>query len=756
MSESIRQLSAIMFSDIVDYTALMQADEKSALNVIRHYNQVLQQAMTKYNGKVVNDYGDGNLCLFSSATDSVNAAIFIQGQLQAKPKVPLRIGLHIGETIFESGKAMGDGVNVASRIQSFGQANTILISKNIYDNIKNRTDFKSVSLGHFEFKNVEMPMEIFALVSDGLSVPVKKQMHGKGRPVIGNWKWVFTIILIVLLSVISYLVFHRSEKPLLAEYQDDRIAVLPFENHTNDHRLDVFGSMTADWIIQSLLDLDNIKVVTFQSVEDHLQYASIRGASGNQVSFADRTGAAKIIKGSFYLQSDKIIVKSQLLDARTGEVEIMLPEIAGPKEDLQSLVQEISSRFAGYFESRGAVNVKLGMTVPRYEAYIKFREANQFWGKDVAMTIKFLGEAIALDSAFYLPYGMSHALYFNRRQWRQADSVSRLIDRKFSHPTGMMKDLITAQKARRTGNLDEMYNSYNKVYQKDPKDISWNLWAAIGARSIWKYEEALSIYRSIDPATVNYDVAWKAGWARDYAYCCIRLNYYEEAREVIRHIPQQYVFQINEPTIVIYAKTGQDDSLRMTLSRFLDNAVLPWGRLTNLYIYAAENYALLHDSVNQVKWARLALERQKSIQKVLSGAGSDLIINPNPKFSKAFYLAGKYEKAAREAEAEMTVVETYWESMSRLGCAYARLGKYEKVRSIISKINSNKDPYVHGEDKYALAKIYAALGEKEQAIQMLAQAFARGFGMAFNRYAEDSDFIPLHGYGPYEEFVKPR
>lgn len=756
MSDDIRQLSAIMFSDIVGYTALMQADEKQAVEVIRHYNEVLHQAMSRCNGRVVNDYGDGNLCLFSSATDSMNAALYIQKELQTEPRVPLRIGLHLGETFFEGGKVFGDGVNIASRIQSFGQANTILFSRSIYDNIKNQTDFKSVSLGCFEFKNVSEPMEVLALVNDGLKVPVRKEMHGKGKPVIRYWRWPLITVLFIFISVISYLLLSRAdEKPLLTGYQDDRVAVLPFENRTNDHRLDVFGSMTADWIIQALLNLDKVKVVTFQSVEDHLQYASISSSSVNQTSFADRTGADKIIKGSFYLQEDKILVQSQLLDARTGEVEIVLPEISGSKNDLQSLVKEISSRFAGYYESRGTINVK-GITVPRYEAYIKFREVNQYWGKDVAMTRKILAEAIALDSSFYSPYGMSHAIYSNRRQWREADSVLRLIERKFNNPTPYQQDLINANRAKDSGNLSEMYAYYKKLYERDPKDIGINIWAAYGANSNWKYQEALSVFRSIDPSTVTYDVTWKAVWARAYVYCLIRLNQYEEARKIIQHIPPKYPLQISDPLVVIYIRTSQDDSLQVLLNGLSDNAEVSWGHLTNLYILAAANYALLHDSVNQVKWARLALERYKTRPKESAGSGVDPIINPKPNLSKALYLAGDFGNAAREAEAEMRWTETDWELMARSGCSYARLGQPGKVRAIISKIAAMKGPYFRGDDKYALAKIHAALGEKEEAVKMIAQAFAGGFGMDFNRYAEDADFIPLHGYGPYEDFVKPR
>ena len=132
-----RHLAAILFTDIVGYTTLMQENEQKAVALIKHYNAALNKTVEIHEGKVLNYYGDGSLCTFPSATEAVNCAAELQKELQSDPVVPLRIGLHVGEIFFEDGKALGDSVNIASRIQSLGQANTILFSKEIFDKIKN-------------------------------------------------------------------------------------------------------------------------------------------------------------------------------------------------------------------------------------------------------------------------------------------------------------------------------------------------------------------------------------------------------------------------------------------------------------------------------------------------------------------------------------------------------------------------------------------------------------------------------------------
>ena len=174
-----RRLAAILFTDIVGYTAMMQQDEAQAVVTIKRHFTVIKEMVAIHSGEVQNDYGDGSLCIFASATEAIQCAIETQKRLQTEPVVPVRIGLHIGEIFFEDGKILGDGVNVASRIQSLGVGNTVLFSAEIHDKIKNNSNFKSVSLGQYEFKNVEKPIEVFALANEGLMVPGRKNMVGK-------------------------------------------------------------------------------------------------------------------------------------------------------------------------------------------------------------------------------------------------------------------------------------------------------------------------------------------------------------------------------------------------------------------------------------------------------------------------------------------------------------------------------------------------------------------------------------------------
>ncbi len=114
----IRLLAAIMFADMVGYSELMQEDEQKAKQNRDRQREVLEECILDHRGQVIQYYGDGSLSIFGSAIEAVKCAVEIQRQLNKEPKVPLRIGLHLGDIVYDDEGAYGDAVNVAARIES--------------------------------------------------------------------------------------------------------------------------------------------------------------------------------------------------------------------------------------------------------------------------------------------------------------------------------------------------------------------------------------------------------------------------------------------------------------------------------------------------------------------------------------------------------------------------------------------------------------------------------------------------------------
>ncbi|MCB0805328.1 MAG: helix-turn-helix domain-containing protein, partial [Bacteroidales bacterium] len=175
------QLAAIMFTDIEGYTALMQKDEHQAVAFRNRHRKIFNAAIEKYNGKILQYYGDGTLSTFSSAIDAVKCGIEMQLDFLQEPELPVRIGIHSGDIIFTHDDIIGDGVNVASRIESLAVSGSVFISEKVFDEIKNQPGIKTVSMGRFDLKNIDKPIEVYAIAKKGLTVPEKSSISGKTK-----------------------------------------------------------------------------------------------------------------------------------------------------------------------------------------------------------------------------------------------------------------------------------------------------------------------------------------------------------------------------------------------------------------------------------------------------------------------------------------------------------------------------------------------------------------------------------------------
>ena len=181
-----RQLAAIMFTDMIGYTAMMSRDEVLAGRLRQRHREVIRLRHEQYFGDIIQYFGDGTLSIFNSTVDAVQCAIDIQLDLRKDPIVPLRIGLHFGELVREEEDVFGSAVNIASRLESFAVEGAILTSQKVRAELSNQPDFHFNSLGTFQLKNVPQPMQIFAVSNDGILVPDPKELDGKGKRIEDN------------------------------------------------------------------------------------------------------------------------------------------------------------------------------------------------------------------------------------------------------------------------------------------------------------------------------------------------------------------------------------------------------------------------------------------------------------------------------------------------------------------------------------------------------------------------------------------
>ena len=176
-----------------------------------------------------------------------------------KDALPVRVGMHLGEVIFRENNAFGDGVNIASRIESIGVPRAILISKTVRDQIKNKSEFELSSLGTFEFKNVKEPLEVYAVANPGFIIPRREELKGKIKNSTNKTKskWAIPVAMAGLMLIAIFLLLYNllpglkiSKDQTINSVQQKRIAVMPFQNLSPDNT-DLFY---CNGIMQNVID----------------------------------------------------------------------------------------------------------------------------------------------------------------------------------------------------------------------------------------------------------------------------------------------------------------------------------------------------------------------------------------------------------------------------------------------------------------------------------------------------------------------
>ena len=158
---SRRELAAIMFSDIAGYTAIMARDEHEGLEARNSHRELLRTILPRFNGRLLSDLGDGALSSFYSAIDAVGCARAFQAATGTDPRFRIRVGIHVGDVLFADNTVVGDGVNIASRIQALAPPGGICISERVYEEIRNKPEFQVKDLGEQQLKNVPRPIRVY-------------------------------------------------------------------------------------------------------------------------------------------------------------------------------------------------------------------------------------------------------------------------------------------------------------------------------------------------------------------------------------------------------------------------------------------------------------------------------------------------------------------------------------------------------------------------------------------------------------------
>lgn len=333
MSQS-RQLAVIMFTDIAGYTALMGKDEEKAFRILEKNREIHKPIIEQFNGQWIKELGDGVMASFQTVSDAVHAAIGIQNESREVPDLQITIGIHLGEVVFENEDVFGDGVNIASRIQGLSPPGSIYISEAVHNNIYNKQGIESRFVREEKLKNVASSMRIYEVVTT-------KDLSS----------------------------LHIDAEARIQRTTGKSIAVLPFVNMSNDPDQDYFCDGISEEIIDTLAQLNNLRVIARTSM------FSFKGKNLDVREIGKKLDVTTLLEGSVRKSGKRLRIATKLLSVADGS-HLWTKRYDRELEDIFAIQEDIATKVAtelkGFLTSDEKEVIRPQKTsIEAYEYYLK-------------------------------------------------------------------------------------------------------------------------------------------------------------------------------------------------------------------------------------------------------------------------------------------------------------------------------------------------------------------------------------------------
>jgi TolB-like protein/class 3 adenylate cyclase/Tfp pilus assembly protein PilF len=546
---SHRKLAAIMFTDMVGYSALAQRDDELALELLEEHRRLLREIFPRFYGSEVKTIGDGFLVEFQSALDAAQCAIEIQRALSrrnadvpAERRIEIKIGVHIGDVVHRNGDVYGDGVNIASRIEPLAGPGGICVSMDVERQIRNTLEARFEKLAPTELKNISMPMDLFRII-----LPWEEQAsvvpQSETESTRASRKFLWTAVALVFALMIG-VGWWWSERPrrtpaspaattassAAAEIPAKSIAVLPLENLSRDPDNAYFVEGIQDEILTRLSKIADLKVISRTSTQKY------KSAPDNLRNVARQLGVANILEGSVQRSNDRVRVNVQLINAQTDAhlwadtYDRQLTDIFAVESEIAKMIAEtLQARLTGSEKAMIAAQPTNDTTA--YELYHKGRS---LWekrsGDNLPKAISFYEQAIARDPNYALAYaGLANSyvllpLYFSVSQRdampkaREAALKALQIDPNLAEAHNALGKILNFDDL----DLAEAAREFQRAIELQPNNATAHQWYGNGPLdSLGRFEEAIAETKravELDPLSpiINTDRAYPLYYARRY------------------------------------------------------------------------------------------------------------------------------------------------------------------------------------------------------------------------------------------------
>lgn len=403
-----RKLSAIMFTDMVGYSAMVQKNESLALALLQEHRKILRLIFPKHGGDEVETAGDAFFIEFRSALEATQCAIEIQkvlhernSKVETDRQILLRIGLHVGDVVHMGKHVHGDGVNIAARIEPLSVPGGICLSEDVYRQIHNKIELPLSKLGTKNLKNIKTPIDIYSI-----DLPwVKKQKQPKKQIIFNPATKRNFISLVLIIAVVLTILFiwKNLNEPVVSE-SNNRIAVLPLVNISQDNEDDYFAEGMTEELISQLAKISGLSVIARTSV---MKY---KNTQMNIKEIGRELDVGTILEGSVRKTSDKARITIQLIDVETQE-HLWVEDYDRELKDIFEMQSDIALRIANELKvqllstEKQQIEKRNTENAEAFRSYLMGKyQLNNRTPESLKNALKYFNTAISLDPNYALAY----------------------------------------------------------------------------------------------------------------------------------------------------------------------------------------------------------------------------------------------------------------------------------------------------------------------------------------------------------------
>ena len=423
-----RRLAAVMIADVCGYGLLSQADEEGTrLRFQADLHELFEQSITAHRGRLIKTMGDGLLVEFHSVVEAVRCAVEVQRTKSEsrdvdERRLEFRIAINLGDVIVEDDDIQGDGVIIASRLQCLAEPGGVIISGTVYDQVEKRLDVGFVFLGEQRLKHIEKPVRTYRVVLD--------QARANMAPAAG-WRrrhWAAFAASAAALGIAAVVIvwqpWGRSEELVSIQPADlsspdkPSIAVLPFDNESDDPKQEYFVDGMTDGLVTELAQISGLFVIARNST------FAYKGKEVTPKQVSAELGVRYVLEGSVQRAGEAIRINAQLIDAYSGG-HIWAARFDGTLAGAFALQDEVAHGIADALTLRLTPDEQLAFsraetTVPAaFDAFLRgWEHYRRTTPEDFAKALPYFEEAIALDPAFGRAYAASALVYARIYMWR--------------------------------------------------------------------------------------------------------------------------------------------------------------------------------------------------------------------------------------------------------------------------------------------------------------------------------------------------